>query len=235
MKNIKKIGVLGGMGPVATVKFLELVNFYAQSLYNAVQDDEYPEIVVNSVGLHDFLEIASLKSPEIFNQLKRGILDLENLGVDFIVIPCNTVHALQAELQELTNTKILSMVDLVVSEVEKLGSTKVGVVCSDWSNKTGLYRNKLIEKNVNVISSDSNQQNKLNNIIKEVMSGKPNLKGKQALLDIVSENKKNGAKLTILGCTEIPLVLKGEKIESTLDCLDVLARETVNYAYDNMA
>ena len=104
MNRFKTIGVLGGMGPAASAHFYQLLLKYSQKIYGAVQDDEYPQIIINSLALTGSTEKGMEENELIVRQLSEGIKALEKSNSDFIVIPCNSVHNVINELISLNRS-----------------------------------------------------------------------------------------------------------------------------------
>lgn len=232
MQKVKKIGILGGMGPAASARFYQMLVKKCQEKYGAVQDEDYPEMVIYSIALEDFGERADVVQESVKNKLTDGVKTLESAGVDFIGIVCNTVHFYYQILQESVNIPILNLPEIAIEEVRKEGVTKVGIVCSEGTNQTRLYSHALETRGIEAISPNDEQQQILNAIIINVMSGRNNELDKDQLYSICESYEKEGAQAIILGCTELPLVVDSKKAKyNFFDTLDILADTALEKAY----
>ncbi len=107
----KTIGVLGGMGPEASANLYSKIIKYAQYKYNAVQDFDYPPIIIYSLPLFGFDETGIVDEKLVKQQLIDGVKKLESAGCDLIIIGCNTVHIFYDEMQAAIKIPILNIVE----------------------------------------------------------------------------------------------------------------------------
>ena len=231
MNKFKKIGVLGGMGPVASACFYQLLLKVAQKKYDAVQDDEYPQIIINSLAIRGSSEQGMEDNILITSQLIEGVKVLENAGAEFIVIPCNSVHNVIEKLRLQTKIPVLNLIEKVSSEVKKNKSKRVLVLSSGTTDKYGLY-DRLANKNVKLIKPKNNLRKKVTKLILAVMGGK-NIEG--AKIPVIKEIDKmfefGQIDSVILGCTELPLAIKKQDTKVKLyDSLEILTESAINYA-----
>lgn len=231
-KNIKKIGVLGGMGPAASARFYQMLIDKSQNDYNAVQDEDFPEIFLHSIALDEFGEKAEVLNESIKNQLLDGLLVLESTGVNFIVIPCNTVHFYYELLQKSVNVPMTSIIEATIAQVKSSGLNKIGLVCSEGTNKTGLYSKAFVAEGITCISPDEVQQKILNSIILNVMSGKQTAHDQEEIYSICDNYLKQGCQAIVIGCTELPLAIRDHKEGyKFFDTLEILANDALKNAY----
>ena len=108
---MKTIGVLGGMGPAASATLYANMIEYAQSKYNAVQDTDYPPIIIYSLPLSGFDETGITDENLVKKQLIKGVQILEDAGCDSIVIACNTVHVFHDDMQKAVTIPVLHIVE----------------------------------------------------------------------------------------------------------------------------
>jgi aspartate racemase len=212
-----KIGVIGGMGPEASCVFYEKIIKYSQEKYGAVQDTDYPELILHSLPLEGFNEIGIEDKEKVFSQLKESVRNLNKMKVSFIVMTCNTVHYFVNKLQKISSVPILSIIDLVN---EKVNGEKTLLLASESVYKLGVYSHV---KNIAIPSDDDKKI--ITNCILSVMNGKKDFSSKEKLLSLI--NKSDFSKV-ILGCTELPLIIGSKDTDKKLiDTLDLLAIETL--------
>ncbi|MDO5018238.1 MAG: amino acid racemase [Lagierella massiliensis] len=117
MFKIKKLGIIGGMGPLATVKFFERV---VQNTKASRDQDHIDIVILNHASLPDRTQIIKDKNYELFlNSIKTDFDIMNNLKVDNIVIPCNTSHFFIDEFKNMTDINIINMVEETVLYISK--------------------------------------------------------------------------------------------------------------------
>ena len=233
MKHIKTIGVLGGMGPRASAKFYDLLITCAQKDFGAVQDAEYPHIVLNSLSLRGSSESGMTKSPLIVNQLTAGAQALEAAGAEFLVIPCNSVHHSLAEIQDAVSIPVLSIVEATAHQVNQAGVQKALLLSSETTHDSALYEPHL--NGVMLVYPAARIRHALNKIIASVMGGTDAERAKSLVVQLLQDcAKTKKVDAAILGCTELPLVIQQADTDLPLfNSLDALAKTAIQYAYSS--
>jgi len=229
----KTIGILGGMGPAASVRFYDSIVNLAQKKYNAEQDDDYPPMVLYNLTLHDFDETGSIKNDSIKEQLISGVQLLEEAGADFIVIACNTVHFYFKDMQSAVKIPIINLIQKSVDAVKEKSHKTIGLLTSDGTRELGLYTKAFSKEGLDVISVNGAQQKILNKVILHVMSGIQGDKDEKSLKIIIDNLVKQGAQAVIIGCTELPLAIGsvGGIGVDMFDSLEILAESALEQAY----
>lgn len=231
MKQKKTIGILGGMGPAASAELYFRIIKTAQQNYHAVQDCDYPPIVIHSVPLDGFTEKGLVEFDLVKKQLISSVKKLESSGADLIIIACNTVHYYFSEMQAVVKVPILNLIDETVAVVARAKISKVGILASDSTIKLGLYENKLNKKGIQSILPNSSQQKRLDKIILNVMKGVNDGPERRVLLAIIADYINQGAQGIVIGCTELPLVFRDVKISiPVFDSLEILAQAAVRHS-----
>lgn len=228
---MKTIGILGGMGPGASSVLYQKIIKYSQDQYQAVQDTDYPPIILYSLPLAGFDETGIADPILVKKQLIHGVKILERAGVDFIVIACNTVHLFIAEMNENVSIPIYSIVELALVAAQQAGYGKVGLLSSETTRNLNVYK-KIFEKNtIDLLHVTDIEQTVLNGIIEAVMGGINSQKDKRELNKIIKSLAKNGAGAVALGCTELPLAISQVDCQIPLiDTLQLLAEFSVDLA-----
>lgn len=197
------IGVLGGMGPAATVDlFNKFVTFTA-----AQHDQEHIPLIISSIPDIPDRTAALMHAGRSPLPVMRDYLHkLEDAGAECIVIPCNTAHFWFQELKSVCHVDILSIVETTLSEVAASGKTRVGLLATNATLYMGLYQKGIEERGLTCISPDETGQ-------ESVMAGIYALKAgdgarARALLHEQADNLfSRGAEIIVLGCTEVPVIL----------------------------
>lgn len=226
----KKAGILGGMGPEATIHLLKLI----VQLTDASRDqDHVTTVVLNNPMIPDRTAaiLGTGESPLPF--LIDGAHRLANAGADFIAIPCMTSFHFYNDLIPKVSIPIIHLLEQIILYIKKNypGMRKVGVIATDGTIRSGVFQS-LFTKNeiVMTIPSEVGQ--------KQFMSALYNEKGikagykkgpKQELLSIIDGMLAQDAPDAIIaGCTEIPLVVQPSDIDVPfIDPLLILAEEII--------
>ncbi len=230
----KKIGVLGGMGPEASANFYYKIIHYCQKEYQAVQDTDFPPMIIYSLPLSGFDESGIVNKKLVLQQLIHGIDVLESSGCDFIVIPCNTVHFFINELRMKFPIPILSIMEETIEKIKQDNHNIIGLLGSETTLKLQLYQNLLDKNNISCVFPNEKENNLITQLILEVMSGKVGNKTKNNVLTIIKKMEQQSAKAIVLGCTEIPLAISQKDVNiKVYDTLQILAESAVDFAINN--
>lgn len=219
------IGVIGGLGPLATAHFLELVT----QMTDAKRDQENVDMIVYSFpSIPDrtgYILGNSRKSP--LPELKHILGALSRQRVSCIAIPCVTAHYFHKELQEAVPTPIINAVAETVKLIKAQGITKVGIMATDGTVRSGLLARELDQAGIlPVMPSAKRQADVMHLVYENVKAGKP--ADMQRFDRVQQELKDCGAQIILLGCTELSVIKREERIgPGFLDVMEVLARETV--------
>lgn len=208
MKNA--VGVLGGMGPQASIRFYNDVIEISIKSYNVKTNGEFPHILLDNIPVPDLVK--DRKSQEMTVSLvSKEATKLKKAGAKFIVMPCNTMHLYAKEIKSHAKIKFVSMIDSVVEKVQKDKVTTVGILGTQTTISSGLYANVLEKKGIKVIIADEKDNKVIANIIHKVIAGKETSQDRAKFQAIAKKLQKKGAEAVILGCTELPLLLSNKK------------------------
>lgn len=231
MTNIKTVGILGGMGPEASLEAYKKAIKYCQQKYNAVQDYDFPTIIIYNLPLHDFDETGITNNKTVLAQLVDACQKLKKSGCKKILIACNTVHHFYNQIQNHVDIPVINLVEEVVIKAKSNANTS-GLLCSESTNKLKLYHKYANKHNLRLIEPNQKQQGTLNQIILKSMQGKNGEKETHQLLQIAEQQRQNGAENIILGCTELPLALKQNQTNiQLLDSLQIGVEALIDYAF----
>ena len=219
------------MGPEATANFYFKIINYCRKKYKAIQDIDFPAMVIYSLPLSGFDQSGIVDEKLVLSQLQQGMNILISSGCEFIVMPCNTVHYFIDQLRTSNNIPIISIIDETIKKVKETGAKMIGIVGSETTLKLKLYHNLLEKKNVICINPKNKDWIKITKLIFEIMQGKVRDTTKQKVITIMKEMVKNSAEAVILGCTEIPLAISQKDVDLIVyDTLQILAEATVDFA-----
>lgn len=236
MKNLlnkNTIGILGGMGPDASARLYQLMISMARDEFGVRKNEEYPELVIHSIPVPDFIADMS-KAEEAMFMLKDRVRDLSKLKLSCMALACNTVHTALVDLQQETDVPFVSIAEVVADEAKKRGYSRVGLLASPTTIYSGIYESEMRAKNIETVVPDSGQIEDLGKIIKGIVAGefKP---AKDKLLKMADRLKKKGIEAIVLGCTELPLVFPKNYSLPVLDSTELLARALLKRYYQKEA
>ena len=231
MKNHKKIGIIGGVGPQATQFIYSKIIELSQIKYGAKNNDDYPQLIIESVPIPDFISDVS-KIDIATRMLIESTRYLTKAGVTKICIASNTVHILQNELEKNTTVPFISMIELVAKKCSTSNFNRVGLLGSPVLIKSGLYETELKKYGIGVIFPTNHETEIADSIIRDVLAGRNSSDKKQAYVEAMNNIFDRGAQTIILGCTELPLALNYEALgDKTISSDEVLAEGIVDYYY----
>jgi aspartate racemase len=227
---MKTIGVVGGIGPQATMDFEARLHRAAQGRVAPKANGGYPPMIVYYhrrppmlVG-EDLLPVLPLRiDPELREAVTR-------LGpqVDFLVITSNGAHALSPEIERAAGRPVLNMMDLAVAEARRRGWKKVGVLSL---GRLSIYADRLGEAGMHAEFIPAEQQAHLDRAIFRVMEGRDDEPEREAARQALATLRSRGVDGVIVGCTEVPFLLAGKGGERDLiDPLELLAEAALERA-----
>ncbi|ADU31070.1 aspartate/glutamate racemase family protein [Evansella cellulosilytica] len=232
-KNSRTIGILGGMGPMATVDlFKKIVNESG-----AERDQDHHKIIIfNNPKIPSRSEAILKGMNTAFPQLLKSAKTLEAAGADFIIIPCHTAHYWFRELQDQLNIPIINMIDNTVNYINSLTkneSQKVLILATRGTIYSKIFQNEFMIKRIPYVVPNSEEQEIVSKAIDFTKSNLVETNPYISKLNNMIDNYITGNHITCIlaGCTEISLLLpylthKCSKIDSSL----LLAKRAINEA-----
>jgi aspartate racemase len=164
--------------------------------------------------------------------LLEGLKTLKAAGVDFAVIATNTMHLLFDKLQAQIDMPLISIVDATAEAVKAEGFTKIGLIGTQFSMTKPFYREGLAKHGIDVVVPDEEDQAYIVKVIfDELTIGKLTDESRAGYLKIIDKLVEQGAEGIVLGCTEIPLLIRQEDTEiKVFDTATVHAEKALQYA-----
>jgi len=218
--GICKIGVLGGIGPESTGEFYIKLIYELQKRKLIKSNKDYPQIIINSIPAPELIH-EKISGKELQPYI-NGLKELDNFGVDFIVIVCNTAHLYYGKFQKKINTPILDLRKEVYEVLKSRGIKSVLVVGTKNTIKKGLYR----FKDIKTFEPDEREMKVLTNAIFNFNRGFKKYQQAQKVRDICKKYLIKGVEAIILGCTELAVMLDKEKLP-TINTINVLVEAVI--------
>lgn len=223
--NNNKLGIIGGMGPEATVDFYNRIVKHTV----ATKDQEHLDMIIfNHASIID-------RTYALKNNLEQVLLDslnedlkmMEQLNVSYIAIPCNTCHTLYKKIQALTYLPIINMVEETVKYIaeNKKNYKKIGIMATDGTILSGMYQEWFDKYNLSLHAPQKDVQAQIMDIIYNDVKGK-GVYDDEKFKKVLTYFLQNGCTHVILGCTELSGFKERFKCYS-IDPMDFLVKASI--------
>lgn len=224
---MKSVGVLGGLGPETTAEFYLEVIFQCQKSNHTRR----PLIVTSSVPLpfaieHDLIAKNVGKEryvPFLTKEAKR----LERSDVDFIVMPCNSLHVFIEDIRSAVGIPVLSIVEETIKHLQKHSFMNVGLISTSATLANNVYESKLQEDGIAFVVPNGLQRAKMDRIILRLVEGRHRNTDRETINSIIAGLVSQGADCVALACTDLQLLLPRTSKVPVFDTMKVLADATV--------
>jgi aspartate racemase len=227
---MKTIGILGGLGPQATMDFETRIHRVSQRLIPQQGNSGYPPMIVYYYR-HPPILLTEDGQPLFPIQCDpRLLVAAQQLGTlaDFLVITANGPHMLQAEIEEAAGCSVLSMIEATLAEVQRRGWRKVGVL---GLGEPHVYMQPLAQMGLTYETIPASLRAQLDAAIMALMAGQQDAQSTAIAREAITFLRSQNVDGIIPGCTEIPLLLGDFADEPDLvNPAQLLAETAVNYA-----
>lgn len=224
------VGVIGGLGPVATLDFFGKVLSHSHA---KADQDHIHLIIANNPKTPNRNDAIAGRGPSPAPALAEMALSLERAGADFVVMACNTAHAYEKDIRAVLTRPFVSLIDETVSEMRRLypAARRVGVLATEGSRNANIFGPAFARHNIEVLQLDTLAQTRFMTLLYRIKAGDRSEEVRDAMRHLGEQLVAMGADVLLAGCTEVPLVLnKGENSRPLIDSTDVLAQRCVSYA-----
>jgi aspartate racemase len=203
----KKIGILGGMSPESTVEYYQHIT---RAYTERFGDYGYPEILVYSVSFQPYVDWPNQGRWDLVaHGLSEAARRLEAAGADFILIATNTMHIVFDEVQASVDVPMLSLLDAVGKAIQARGVDTVGLLGTRFTMEASLFPDSLAPRGIDVLVPGAGDREYVNNVIyDELVAGRIRDESRAGFVRIIDSLAQRGAEGIILGCTEIPLLVR---------------------------
>ncbi len=230
---MKTIGLIGGMTWESSLEYYRIIN---QTVKQELEGFHSARIIMYSV---DFEEIERLIRQDNWEELAKILIDaghrVEKGGAELVLLCTNTMHKVADDIQENINIPLLHIADATAIEIKKKGFQRIGLLGTRFTMEQDFYKSRLAGRfGIEAIIPENQDMEIVNDIIfRELAHGTLNVSSKKELIRIINDLAKNGAEGVILGCTEIPLLIRQEDTSVPLFVTTMIhARYAVAYALD---
>jgi aspartate racemase len=213
------LGVLGGMGPAATLEFLTRVQAYTP----AKKDQDHIRVIADINPEAPDRNVPGTQAGVVLAEMAGG---LQGAGAQVLAMPCNTAHAHASLIQRACGLPLIDMIDLGAEAAQRSGAMRAGVLGTKGALK--LYREYLAARAMGLVTLPQDSQDAFMETIYRIKAGDRGEEVRLEMQGYAAELKGLGADILIAGCTEAPLVMsKGDTRLEMIDPGDLLARRAV--------
>jgi aspartate racemase len=229
----KLLGVLGGMGPLASAQFMLRLTL----LTPATCDQQHiPAVLWSDPRVPDRAHGRLAGAEDPLPWLLRGIEGLKRAGCGAIAIPCNTAHGWYDEMQRAASVPIIHIVDAAATDLRRMGipSGTIGIMGTQATLNMRLYQERLPYQGWNCITPSQDEMDRLVGPAIALVKANRVADAFQPLSEVVNTLAARGATAVVLGCTEIPLAIQAGPADAlkapVVDTIDALARAAIRWA-----
>ncbi len=206
---MKKIGIIGGLSAYSTIEYYRIL----VEEYNKIKGKNHsPELIIESLDLEIVSELMKAnKWVQVADILIESAQNLILAGAEIIIMATNTPHKVYPEIAKHVPFPFPSIMDATAEAIVAKGISKVGLLGTRFTMQGKFYLETLAKYSIEILVPSPEDQEVINNVIwKELARHELNEESKMKYLEIINKLVEEGAEGIILGCTEIPLLIKQE-------------------------
>ena len=203
---MKKIGLIGGIGPESTLDYYRLIIRAFQERKSA----DYPEIIVYSANLTELLKLMEQKRwADLTEWLLQKIEALRKAGAEFAAIGSNSPHVVFDQVKARSSLPLLSIVEAACEKARSLNLTKLGLMGTLFTMQADFFQKPFRAREMSVVVPETDDQNLIHRkLFTEIELGIIKDSTREELLAVAKRMiDRHGIEALILGCTELPLIL----------------------------
>jgi aspartate racemase len=228
---MQTIGLIGGMSWESSLEYYRLINQIVKEKLGGMHS---AQSLMYSV---DFDPIQKLQHKDEWDKLTEMMIDaakrLEKGGADFVVICTNTMHKMAEDVEKNISLPLVHIADATAESIKSQKLNKIGLLGTKFTMEQDFYSKRLADKHqLDVIIPSAEEREIVHQIIyNELCMGQIKDDSKKAYQEIIHNLQQNGAEGVILGCTEIPLLIKQEDVSIPIfDTTTLHAKKAVERA-----
>lgn len=208
-----KIGIVGGIGPESTVEYYKSLIYKYQKIK---MDGSYPKIIIDSIDMKEVLNLVSKK--QWYKLVSLIVTSLNNLymaGADIAVISSNTPHIVFYKIKKLSPMPVLSIVEETRKKAKELKLRRLALLGTITTMEESFYKDSFLISAIDIVVPRKAEREYIEQrIFAELENGIINNRTREGFLSIIERMKReNSIDGVILGCTEIPIILKNGDID----------------------
>ncbi|ADQ13909.1 aspartate/glutamate racemase family protein [Halanaerobium hydrogeniformans] len=228
---MKTIALIGGMSWESSLEYYRMLN---QFVKKELGEPHSAEIIMYSVDFAEFEKLQHQGQWELLTEKMIEIaLKLEKAGGDILLICTNTMHKMAAEVEAAINIPLLHIADSAGESIKEMGLNKVALLGTKFTMEEDFYKKRLKDNyQLEVLIPEAEEREIIHNVIyQELISGIIKEQSRTKFKKIIEALKTRGAEGVVLGCTEIPLLIKDEDVSIPVFATSQLhAKKAVDFA-----
>ncbi len=227
---MKTIGLVGGAGWISTLEYYRIIN---EEVNRRLGGHEYAKCILYSLNYGEIESFNKTNDKEgVFSLVRDASVKVVNAGADCLVLCANTFHMYADRLKTEIKIPVIHVAEELSKEMKKKKIRKAGLLGTKLTMEMDFYKNKITEAGIEVCIPNMEERNFIqHSITNELLKGQIIETSKKRFLDICESLIAGGAEGIILGCTEIPLIIKQKDISvPVFNTLQLHALAAVDFA-----
>jgi aspartate racemase len=227
---MKTIGLAGGTGWISSAEYYRIIN---EEINRRSGGLDYARCILYSINYAEIDAFNKQNNKEgVYRLILDATLKLAGAGADFIVLCANTLHQFIERLEKETDIPIIHIAEATANEIRKKKMSKVGLLGTKQTMEMDFYKSRLKEKEIDTVVPELIDRDFIQKTISdELLKGVFSDESRYRFVEICRELRNRGAEGIVLGCTEIPLLLRQEDIDiPIINTLAVHAMAAVDFA-----
>lgn len=228
---MKHIGLIGGLSPESTIEYYKII---CTEFNRRLGGLNFPKVTIRSVNLQEMLDLFKGNQwDKVADRMVAGITDLRNAGADFAAITANTPHNAYDKIKKRSSFEVLSIMDATAREITKAAVSKVALLGTKPTMEFGFFQRTFEKYGIQTMIPEDDERNFLDRLIWEKLShGKIEETDRKQAKEMMQKLVNRGAQGVILGCTELPLLIREEDASVQLfDTMKIHAHAILNFAF----
>ena len=216
---MKVIGLIGGLSWESSSEYYRLINQETRKRLGGLNS---AKILIYSVNHHEINELEDKNRwEELFEIMVDSARRLEKGGADFVLICCNAMHKIAEQIQNTIKIPLIHIADAAAEAVKNARLSTIGLLGARAVMEEGFIKDNLVTTGLRVLIPAENDREFINHVIfNELAYGNIVEESREKTLEIIHGLRTAGAQGVILGCTELPLLIREE--DSVLPLFDTL-------------
>jgi aspartate racemase len=208
---MKTIGLIGGITPLSTILYYQILNDLTAQKYT---EKSSCKVIINSFNFAEISEHQSNGRWDLLDEMmKDSGIALQAAGAECILICANTMHLCIEAVRSVVTVPVIHIADATGQEINRKELNKVALLGTKYTMEKTFYTDVLVRKGIETLIPELEDRNTIHEVIySELAKGELNSSSKEKYLKIIDKLIKDGAEGIILGCTEIPLLIKPEDV-----------------------
>jgi len=230
---MKVIGLIGGMSWESSSEYYRLINQETRKRLGGLNS---AKVLIYSVNHHEINELEHKdRWTELIEIMVESARRLEKGGADFILICCNAMHKIAEQIQNSIEVPLIHIADAAAEAVKRARLSNVGLLGAKAVMEQEFFKNNLVSADLKVLIPAENDREFINDVIfNQLAYGKIVEESRERTLEIIKRLKTAGSQGVILGCTELPLLIREEySVLPLFDTLRLHAQRAVDLALAN--